>query len=71
MAKITDIRLCNRRIRVVNRSVMEVNSNEQYFSIWVHAAGQETGNDLHPTSIQMDKEKARQLLAHLKSFVEG
>ena len=55
MARITHIRKCSRPIRVESRTVMDINTNDAYFSMWVHAAGQEMGMDLRPLSIQLDR----------------
>ena|GEM_PF-914864 len=70
MARIMDIRKCNRTISVRNKTVMDVNSNEEYFSIWVHTAGQETGLGTCPLNIQLDAKMAVCLRDHLNEFIQ-
>ena len=69
MARITHIRKCSRPISVESRTVMDINTNDAYFSMWVHAAGQEMGMDLRPLSIQLDREMAQQLHDYLEDFL--
>lgn len=69
MARITQIRKCRRPIRVESRTVMDVNMDTRYFSMWVYAAGQESGRDLRPLSIQLDHELANQLQGYLEAFL--
>ena len=69
MARITDIRRCNRLIHADSRTVMDVNSNGQYFSMWVRSAGQETGMGTYPLSIQLDAEMAAKLRGYLEDFL--
>ena len=69
MAIITDIRKCSKIIRVNNKTVMDVNSNEKYFSIWVHTAGQETGLSTCPLNMQLDVEMAKRLCRYLNDFI--
>ncbi len=69
MARIMDIRKCGRMVRVNNKTVMDYNSNEEYFSIWVHTAGQETGLGTCPLNIQLDKEMALRLCNLLNDFL--
>lgn len=69
MARITHIRKCSRPIRVESRTVMDINTNQTYFSMWVHAAGQEMGTDLHPLSIQLDRPAAQRLRDYLEDFL--
>lgn len=70
MARITQIRKCKRPIRVESRTVMDINMDTRYFSMWVYAAGQESGQDLRPLSIQLDHELASQLQGHLETFLK-
>jgi hypothetical protein len=49
---------------------MEVNFDRRYFSMWVHAAGQEGGAQANPPSMQLDVEKAKRLRAYLTDFIE-
>jgi len=70
MARIMDIRKCNRTISVSNKTVMDVNFNEEYFSIWVHTAGQETGLGTCPLNIQLDAKMAVCLRDHLNEFIQ-
>ncbi len=70
MARIMDIRKCSRMIRVSNRTVMDVNSNKKYFSMWVHTAGQEGGLDTCPLSIQLDVDMAVRLRDSLNDFIK-
>ena len=70
MARIMDIRKCGKIIRVNNKTVMDVNSNEKYFSIWVHTAGQETGLSTCPLNMQFDVEMAERLRCYLNNFIE-
>lgn len=69
MARIMDIRKSGRIIRVSNKTVMDVNSNEKYFSMWVHTAGQESGLDTCPLNIQLDVEMAMRLRDYLNDFI--
>ncbi|HEX2986496.1 MAG TPA: hypothetical protein VHO71_06765 [Caproiciproducens sp.] len=69
MAGITDIRKSERPIRVNGRTVMDVNYNDRYFSMWVYAAGQENGLEASPPSIQLDKTAARRLFDFLSDFI--
>ncbi len=69
MARITNIRRCSRPIRVESRTVMDFNADRSYFSMWVHAAGQERGMELRPLSIQLDHAAARQLRDYLNDFL--
>lgn len=69
MARITHIRKCSRPIRVESRTVMDINTNDAYFSMWVHASGQEMGMDLRSLSIQLDREMAQQLHDYLEDFL--
>ena len=71
MARITNIRKCSRPIRVESRTVMDVNADHAYFSIWVHAAGQEMGTQVRPLSIQLDRAAARQLREYLDDFLKN
>ncbi|WP_050698247.1 hypothetical protein [Anaeromassilibacillus senegalensis] len=70
MARITQIRKCKRPIRVESRTVMDINMDTRYFSMWVYAAGQESGQDLRPLSIQLDHERASQLQGYLETFLK-
>ncbi|HEX3038837.1 MAG TPA: hypothetical protein VHP54_00900 [Caproiciproducens sp.] len=69
MAKIMDIRKCGKMIRVNNKTVMDVNSNDEYFSMWVHTAGQESGLGTCPLNIQLDAQMARRLRDYLSDFI--
>jgi hypothetical protein len=69
MAKIMDIRKCSKIIRVSQKTVIDVNSNHEYFSIWVHTAGQETGLGTCPLNIQLDVEMAKCLRDYLNDFI--
>ncbi len=71
MARIMDIRKCSRMIRVSSKTVMDVNSNKKYFSIWVHTAGQESGLGMNPLSIQLDVEMATRLRDELSDFIKA
>lgn len=70
MARITDIRKCNKIIRVNNQTVMDINSNKEYFSMWVHTAGQETGLGTSPLNIQLNEQMAERLRNYLNEFIE-
>ncbi len=70
MARIMDIKKCERPVRVNSKTVMEVNFDRRYFSMWVHAAGQEGGAQANPPSMQLDVEKAKRLRAYLTDFIE-
>ena len=70
MARITNIRKCKRPIRVESRTVMDVNMDQSYFSMWIYAAGQESGQELRPLSIQLDRDMAAQLHRHLENFLK-
>lgn len=70
MARIMDIRKCNRIIRINNKTVMDINTNEEYFSMWVHTAGQETGLGTCPLNIQLDPEMAVCLRDYLNNFIQ-
>jgi len=70
MARITDIRKCNKIIRVSNQTVMDINSNKEYFSMWVHTAGQETGLGTSPLNIQLNEQMAVRLRNYLNEFIE-
>jgi len=70
MARITDIRKCNKIIRVSNQTVMDINSNKEYFSMWVHTAGQETGLGTSPLNIQLNEQMAVRLRNELNEFIE-
>jgi len=69
MARIMNIRKCGRDIRINNKTVMDVNSNETYFSMWVHTAGQETGLSTCPLNLQLDVEMAKLLRDYLNDFI--
>jgi hypothetical protein len=69
MARIMDIRKCSKNIRINNKTVIDVNSNEKYFSIWVHTAGQEMGLSTCPLNIQLDVEMAKCLRDYLNDFI--
>lgn len=69
MARIMDIRKCSRLIRASNKTVMDVNFNTKYFSMWVHMAGQEGGLDTCPLNIQLDAEMAVRLRNYLNDFI--
>lgn len=71
MALITQIRRSSRKIRCHRRTVMEVNFDERLFSIWTAAAGAETGAELSPASIQLDREGARRLHELIGEFLSG
>ncbi|QEY34216.1 hypothetical protein FL966_03655 [Caproiciproducens galactitolivorans] len=71
MARIMDIRKCDREIRVNSRTVMDVQYNDEYFSMWVYKAGQERGLDLCPLSIQLDAEIAGRLVNYLNQFLKN
>jgi hypothetical protein len=64
-----DIRKCDRMVRVNNKTVMDYNSNEEFFSVWVHTAGQETGLGTCPLNIQLDREMALRLRNLLNDFI--
>lgn len=70
MARIMDIRKCDREIRVKNKTVMDINYNERYFSMWVYAAGQEGGAEPCPLNIQLDAETAKRLSYYLADFIQ-
>ena len=70
MARITDIRKCNKIIRVNNQTVMDINSNKEYFSMWVHTAGQESGLGTSPLNIQLNEQMAERLRNYLNEFIE-
>jgi len=70
MAKITDIRKCGRLINIHNKTVMDVNFNQKYFSIWVHAAGQESGLETCPLDVQLDSAMAERLRNYLNEFLK-
>lgn len=65
-----DIRKCNKIIRVKNKTVMDINSNSKYFSIWVHTAGQESGLDTSPLNMQLDLNMAIRLKNYLNEFIK-
>lgn len=69
MARIMDIRKCSKMIRVNSKTVMDINSNGKYFSMWVHTAGQESGLDTCPLNIQLDAQMARRLRDYLNDFI--
>lgn len=69
MAQITEIRPCGKMIRVKNKTVMEINYNQKFFSMWVSATGQEAGIDTCPLNIQLDKEMAKRLRCALSDFI--
>lgn len=69
MAQITEIRPCGKMIRVKNKTVMEINHDRRFFSMWVCAAGQETGVSAGAFSIQLDREMARRLRGALSDFI--
>ncbi len=69
MARIMDIRKSGRMIRVSGKTVMDINSNEKYFSMWVHTAGQETGLGTCPLNVQLDVEMATRLRNLLNDFI--
>ena len=71
MARIMDIRKCDRDIRVNNKTVMDVHYNDEYFSMWVYKAGQERGMDLSPLNIQLDSEMAGRLVNYLNLFLNN
>lgn len=70
MARIMNIQPCSRMIRVRNKTVMDINSNQKFFSMWIHAAGQENGLDICPLNIQLDKGMAIRLRDALSEFIE-
>ncbi len=70
MARIMDIRKCSKIISVNNKTVMDVNSNNEYFSIWVHTAGQETGLGTCPLNMQFDNQMAVRLRDYLNEFIQ-
>jgi hypothetical protein len=70
MARIMDIRKCNKVISVKNKTVIDFNSNNKYFSIWVHTAGQESGIETCPLNMQFDLEMAKRLKNYLNQFIE-
>lgn len=65
-----DIRKCSKLISVNNKTVMDVNFNKEYFSIWVHAAGQESGLETCPLNMQMDAAMAARLKDYLNEFLK-
>ncbi len=69
MARIMDIRKCGKMIRVNSKTVMDINSNDEYFSMWVHTAGQESGLGTCPLNIQLDAQMARKLRDYLSNFI--
>lgn len=69
MAQITEIRPCGKMIRVKNKTVMDINYNQKFFSMWVSAAGQESGIDTCALNIQLDKEMAKRLRGALSDFL--
>nr|WP_319488014.1 hypothetical protein [uncultured Caproiciproducens sp.] len=71
MARIMDIRKCSKLISVHNKTVMDVNFNKKYFSIWVYAAGQESGLETCPLNVQMDAAMAMKLRDYLNEFFKN
>ncbi|MBE6821500.1 MAG: hypothetical protein E7518_00085 [Ruminococcaceae bacterium] len=69
MAKITDLQKCARPVRVTGKTVLEYNFDQRYFSMWVHASGQEGGMEKCPPSIQLDAEMAKRLCGYLQEFI--
>ncbi|NLJ31203.1 MAG: hypothetical protein GX424_06340 [Clostridiales bacterium] len=69
MARITDIRPCGRMIHAKTKTVMDINYNQKLFSIWVYAAGQESGVEPSRLSIQLDRDMAKRLRNALDAFI--
>lgn len=70
MARIMDIQKCARPVRAAGKTVMEFNYDQRYFSMWVHAAGQEGGLEASPPNMQLDLETAKRLYGYLKDFID-
>ncbi len=70
MALITHIQLCGRKIRAVKKTVLEVNFDRSYFSMWTRAAGAEQGDVPSYSRMQLDRRQAAELCALLQNFLE-
>lgn len=69
MARIMDIQKTTKMIRVSKKTVMDINYNQKYFSMWVHTAGQESGLSTCPLNVQLDVEMAKRLRSFLTDFI--
>lgn len=70
MAVIMDIRHTNKKIAAREKTVMEVNMDDRYFSIWVYEAGAENGIRHSPLNIQLDRKHAVMLKENLEEFLK-
>lgn len=70
MAKITQIQVVKKDIRITRRTVAEVGWNDRYFSLRTCDAGAEQGLHFRKEDIQLDHEQARILRDLLNAFLE-
>ena len=71
MARITEIHVRNREIRVTRRTAAEATWDSRFFSLRTYDAGAEPGIRLRGEDIQLDREQAIQLRRLLTAFLEG
>lgn len=71
MARITEIHVRSREIRITRRTAAEAAWNGRYFSFRTYDAGAERGIRLRGEDIQLDREQAIQLRRLLTAFLEG
>lgn len=71
MARITEIHVRNREIRVTRRTAAEATWDSRFFSLRTYDAGAEQGIRLRGEDIQLDREQAARLRDLLSAFLNG
>lgn len=71
MARITEIHVRSREIRITRRTAAEAAWNGRYFSFRTYDAGAERGIRLRGEDIQLDREQAARLRDLLSAFLNG
>lgn len=69
MAQVTEIRLVKRPIRITKKTTIDIAQDENWFSIWIHEAGQEKGLTPCPVSLQINRKTAEELMNLLGKFL--
>ena len=70
MARITEIHVRDREIRITRRTTADVAWNHRYFSMRTYNAGAEQGIRSREEDIQLDREQAAHLRDLLNAFLE-
>ncbi|MDY0234547.1 MAG: hypothetical protein RBR71_00755 [Gudongella sp.] len=71
MAIIKDIRKVDKKIKPTSHTVMDYNSNEDYYSMWTYKSNDPNGEEGSKQTLQFDLKQVKVLLKTLEEFINS